>query len=288
MKFGFKPKKRSHSITLSSHNDIETDWSVIKRDLKIANNIRGQMIRSLDEKDSTVFTRLVTQVHKLYDLPEEYDMLHKMVVEEFGTDADIVPGSIGAYFGGCLAQGNIVPRGCSPLCAGSMPLTKETNGENSFCEYPVYLTDGLSGRSIITKMNRVGDSTKALVYVEARDISSFEGFDTGEVDAFTAQGVEEVRLISNDSDPVDLMTGDNTWISLKDIKRRDVNDALVLQTSYSSGWAIFGFVLILVLILVVIYLASSDSSTKSSGSKPSGSKSSGSKSSGSNWFDFGI
>lgn len=252
MKFGPKSiRKRSQSITMQPTIE-NVDWDNIRRDLKMVYSIKEKEIRELEGVDEGLFKRLVTNVKTLYSSPDEYDRFHKIVTETFADHKTLVPGTVGAYFAGCLVSSNVNPKGCSQFCAGAMPLSRETAGENSFCEYPIFLASSSSGRMMITQMNQVDDMTKAIVYVNAKTVEQFEGFSTNEIQAFQAQGIETVKLLSNDLNPVNLMK-DVEWVKVEEVKTRATDDERHMNSG--RAWTIVGIILIALLVLFVIYLA---------------------------------
>lgn len=250
-------KKRSRSITIHSGvaGDVgNIDWEGIKSDLDSIVPRGTQQIRALDKDDDAKFKRLVTRVRSVYESPDEYDKLQKMVVESFGKQADIKPGTVNAYFVGCLADSKIQPKGCNPLCAGAMPLAREAVGNNSFCEYPVFVAETVNGRSVITKMSTVEDMSKAIVYVDASSSDDFSGFTEEERSALSSQGVESVKLVNYKSD---VITSDE-WVPLSKTETRETGDYVVVA-SETSGWTralmIFILALIVLFILYLIYTA---------------------------------
>ena len=255
MNLGSKHQRRRQSITVNYDNirSIESlDWDQVRAKVRSIVPQGSKQIRGLSPVDDTVFKELVHQVRSIYDSPSEYEKLRTIVSSEFGDAKNITPGTVSAYFLGCLGESSVTPKGCNPLCAGAMPLSREIGGENSFCEYPVFLMegDGSSTARSMTMLNQTDDSSRAIVYTSARSLDEFAGFSPAEIQELRERGVDTVRLLSYSSE--DLL-GTDVWKSLTGLKTRDTAD--VSSTSSNRGWVIFGFILIVLLILFVVYLA---------------------------------
>ena len=63
------------------------------------------------------------------DADGTYEKAHASLVEVFGDKKNAEPGSVAKYFVGCLEEvGSDGPVGCSPECAGNVPLPKGPGG----------------------------------------------------------------------------------------------------------------------------------------------------------------
>jgi hypothetical protein len=238
-------RRRSHSISVHAPEQ-NIDWEVIAKDVTSVHEVQDMMIRNLKGDKDALFKRLVSTVRTLYESPDEYERFHKMVVDEFGESDSVTPGTVRAYFTGCLSKSTVLPKGCNPVCAGSMPLPRELEGENSNCEFPIFITSNVNGKTVITKMNDVEDMSKAIVYVDANTPEEFAGFTKSEIDSFVSQGVESMRLISKDG-----TQAFGEWEEARSVK---VCEGRELTAGGYSIWVILAGIAILLLILFIIYL----------------------------------
>ena len=81
----------------------------------------------LPKKDYDLIMKVSDDLVNTYsgDLDGTYEKAHAILVEVFGGKKNAEPGSVAKYFVGCLEEvGSDSPAGCSPECAGNVPLPK--------------------------------------------------------------------------------------------------------------------------------------------------------------------
>jgi hypothetical protein len=258
--FNLSSRKRQTS-TLRMHDMItsppvdEIKWENIGNDLKLMKESSAVAIADLQNENKLRFDRIVSAVRTLYDTPDDYQQFHKLVVNEFGKMQQITPGTVGAYFGGCLASSSMSPRGCSAICAGSVPLNTETDDLNSHCEYPVFLASFKNDGFVFTQMNQSRDMERAIIYIDTMTLAKFQGLTSREKEALKSRGIEQVQLMH-------YMDGENInvsgWISLDVLKDRlehipTINHTPTNEYSSSSNMSVWiGIIVVILLIAALI------------------------------------
>lgn len=272
--FNITSKKRASMLSIDSPRTrhVETDWDDIQRNILYMKEQSAVPISALMGKDEVVFRSLVENVKILYETPDEYSKFHRMVVDSFENQEDIAPGTVAAYFGGCLASSTISPRGCSAICAGSVPLASESEDGNSHCEHPVLLSNYTGRGFTFTQMNQATDTERAFVFINSATVEDFPGFTAGEKTALTEKGITEIRLMYYDGTK-NIELGD--WMGIQQIKDRianvtsDITESISSTTSVikttatiNTSMRVIGVLLIIILIIVLIYMASKMTSKK--------------------------
>lgn len=119
------PDTRNIIVTKGSDGSevININIDDIQNRLRRLRSISESSIKDLNGNNLDDFRALVRYTQLLYDTPA-YKIMYDQVRQIFGNlpKNSIKPGTIAAYFGGCLIQStfNNMP-GCSVICAGSMP-----------------------------------------------------------------------------------------------------------------------------------------------------------------------
>jgi hypothetical protein len=260
-------------MKLDLNEPREADWTAIAGDVRAMKINANTPIADLMGQEEAVFKRLVGIVRELYDIPDEYNKLQEVVGSEFGAQRGIVPGTVGAYFGGCIVNQDISPRGCSAICAGSIPLGFETENLTSHCGHPVFLTTFEAGRGYtFTQMNQSDDDTgRAIVYVNSENMDKFEGFSSSEKQSLVARNIEKVQLmkyVRSTNQSVSL----SDWLDVGQLKDRlerissislGDSDTSVRATEAeketsgnSAAFWIMIVIFIIIIVLAIAYMAS--------------------------------
>ena len=156
-------------------------------------------IRNLDDQLQDDFRTLVNHIRILYGT-ESYPLLSQEVQNAFSDVTNAQPGTVGAYFCGCMISPNMngLP-GCSAICAGSMP----HNGSD-FCQYPVYLALHDSKGYTFTKLNEGSERDQAVVFIDPNswrhNRTTFPGFSDEEKEFLQREGLSNVNLMSYSKD----------------------------------------------------------------------------------------
>ena len=222
-----------------------------KKDLKI---------RKLTGSDKEDFNLMVSYVHLLYGTTY-YNQLYDRVKKHFKNVGSVKPGTVGAYFAGCLttvsshsdsSEGLI--SGCSISCAGSMPLPQDEEGW-SFCDKSVILgekdTNGYSF-SFIKPANSPEDLDPAYLFVESSSLHDFTGFSREEKDYLRDLGCKKVKLIGYKSDSTYSELYQDSK-SIEEIKHRHPRHKKKEGSNTVYYWGL-GIVIFIILLTFLIYL----------------------------------
>lgn len=218
-------------------------------------------IKKLTGADKEDFNLAVSYVHLLYGT-SYYSHLYDRVRKYFEKVTSVKPGTVGAYFAGCLvtvkedsntsnSSSSIIP-GCAIGCAGSMPLPRDEEGW-SFCDKAVILAEkGKDGYifSVVKPANSSEEMDPAYLFVESKSLHDFHGFSKEEKDQIRAFGCNKVKLVGygNDLTYSDLYTEPK---SISDIKHRHVYSH---KKEENNTWKILGIILIILLLLILCFL----------------------------------
>jgi len=127
-----------------------------------------------------------------------YDTLAEMIRANFSNLPTPVPGTIGGYFAGCLADPSSapVPIGCTPACLkGAAPSSSYANQNNiNPCPDTVIVASLVNGSYSFTGLNDE-PSANAILYISQ---PTFSGLSQAEKDKFKEQfpKVNDVTVIS--------------------------------------------------------------------------------------------
>lgn len=212
-----------------------------KKDLKI---------KKLVGQDKDDFDLMISYVHLLYGTAY-YKNLYEKVKTHFKNISSVKPGTVGAYFAGCLVTKNSNVSGCSLGCAGSMPLPKEEEGW-SMCDKAVIMAEkSASGYSfsVVKPAEKDEDMNPAYLFVEGT-LTNFSGFNKYEKENLKAMGCKKVKVIGYSSD----MNYSEIYREPRDVekikhryeKKKNENDSSLL---------VLGVVLFIILLIILCVLA---------------------------------
>lgn len=154
-------------------------------------HIPTNQIDQLVGRDKEDYNSLVLYVNSLYGTPA-YNELATEVENLFGNLQTIVPGTVGAYFGGCLAAEKNKDSTCSAACAGNMPFS------NNFCKYTVIIANKQGSNHSFKTVHDVG-TKEAFIYIQ-----DGQQLTSSDIDHLKNQGIEKVYLTYNPFSPVNL------------------------------------------------------------------------------------
>lgn len=242
-------RQTSHTFTMSPPQEVNA--------LTALRDAWDTPIAELAGSQKTQFWEVFGQVRALYNDPENYSSLYEDIRTKFIANEPgrtITPGTVGAYFGGCLVNSN----GCSAVCAGSAPLPQN----HQFCDSHVFFADfnnGFTFRRVYTAPDVV---ERTIIYVKANNMDEFQGFTQAEKAALEEYSVREVLIMNqHSSNETPRVIGGNDYVPLAEVKARAGTTRAVATTGY-SGWAIFGLIVIIIIICVVIWLIVRESQKK--------------------------
>ena len=128
-------------------------------------------IKNLTGRDKEDFKLMVSYVRLLYGTGY-YEHLHEKVKKYFTDIPNVMPGTVGGYFGGCLVSTSFDDQpGCSLACAGSVPRPKDEEGW-SFCDQAVVFADRDGNRgytfTMLKEPEKPEDLDPCYIFVELR------------------------------------------------------------------------------------------------------------------------
>jgi len=266
----FNPSKYSN---ISSENYAESEEIVTKGHKNILKVDVGKFddlckrfknrldlkIKSLNGQDKEDFNLMVSYVHLLYGT-KYYKHLYERVRKHYANVKSVKPGTIGAYFAGCLVsvkesdsrefESEVSP-GCSATCAGSMPLPKDEEGW-SFCNKAVILAEkGKNGYvfSVVKPAESEEDLNPAYVFVESNSLNDFRGFAKSEKDHLRAMGCKNIHLVGYDSRGANSYDLYGTPKNVSEIKHRHI---YTKRQNQENAILALSIVLIIVFLLLLI------------------------------------
>lgn len=246
----------SIEITPKGHkNKIVIDLSEIEKLCKKFKTKTELKIKELSNQDNEDFKTIVAYTEMIHDT-EYYSDFYEKVRNVFKNVKSVVPGTIGAYFAGCLVttQNGEVNPGCSATCAGSMPLPKDEEGW-SFCDKAVILAEKIANKhnfNVVKPADSESDLDPAYVFIESSSLDTFSGFTKTEKDDLRAMGCEKVHLIGYDthgSQSYDLY-GEPKYVN--EIKHKHVYKPHKKKKE-KSNWVIGVIVIILILLALAAF-----------------------------------
>lgn len=177
----------------------------LRQRLQRLREIHQLNIRTLTGDDKDVFEQITHYVSILYDT-EYYPVIHRMITEVFGDLTSVQPGTVGAYFAGCLLNTSFNDKpGCSVICASSAPPPEGTQSWR-FCDHCViWAVYGPDGKFMFTELNSVPDKTNCYVFIQYDDLKKFPKFSEAEVKALMDYGegdgkIKNINLVSYSQD----------------------------------------------------------------------------------------
>jgi len=240
-----KPKVKKGGTKTDEIEDFDKKLYIMKEN-------RHLNIKELNDL-STIFNEIVTYITGTYETPSLYEEIYNKVkaIFEDVKDEPITPGTILAYFIGCMVSSLIVPSACSALCVGAIP--KIDDIENRVCDYTIYVATFNNDKFTFTMMNDTNNKQDVIIYVTFDNIIQFPGFSTAEKNALESRGVEMVNIISFYPKPGEYNELTSGFLPISDVKMKKEEE------SETNGFyvgviiiSIFAIVLFIVFILFII------------------------------------
>jgi hypothetical protein len=220
---GSKTRQNSEVIATKgiNGNDVFTIEleTITQRLLRLREN-SGRSIRTLTGQLKDDFQALAYYVQLLYD-SSEYEVLFAKIRSIFGDLPNLQPGTVGAYFGGCLNR-NPQMGSCALTCVDAVPPPADNF---RFCDTLVVWAVW-NGRSFgITPINAGSITTenrsRAYIFVEVNNIAQFPGFNAQELAELQRLGITQVQFIHYTSDGRQYTRLTPSFVPLDSVLRRD-------------------------------------------------------------------
>lgn len=226
-----------------------------------------QNIKSLEGKIQNDFRSMISYVNLLYDT-DNYNVIYDIVRDKFKHIKNVKPGTIGAYFVGCLSDVKIngLNPSCTPICTGSMPPSKKYSTQNkwSFCDstvvWGIYDNNSLK----LTLLNSIPNSDKGLLFVNVINPNNFSGLNDTEKLQLRNFGLKYIKILGYNQSGNSYTDITTDYVNLNDIKTRvsiipspilqTVNNTLNNTTKSMPSSNTAMLIIIIVVVLVVLFL----------------------------------
>lgn len=233
---------------------LELNLDDIKSTLTELKANQARFIKALDTNLKAKFDSIVVTIHALYDTPA-YEFVHERIQAVFGDIKVATPGTIGAYFTGCMLQTNFSGNpGCSAVCASGVPPPK-TSSTWPFCDKLTILYDG---DRVFHTLNTVNNASEAFIFMP--DTLLFKGFTQAESNQLKALGVTKVKLTKYASNGTQYQDLINDFVPLEQTVLQEnpnpnpTNEPKPKSSSSDSS-AANATVAILIILLIILIIA---------------------------------
>lgn len=254
-----------NNASTESVSDLNFDINDVRARLNRLRPLAGTPIRRLSGQSADDFRTLIRYTQRLYG-DDAYRVYYDEVRKRFGDVSSVEPGTVGAYFAGCMLPTSFGNKpGCSVICAGSMPPPPNQGpqgpqGQFNFCEYSVILANYDGHKYQFTTLHDSPNKDNLVIFLDGNvgKGKSFPGFNDEEKELLRRYGAKHVNMVkySRDGKNYDEVLGG--FVRLDQAPSRvDVypsgNDPTSTTTGSSSNSGLL-IVLLIILILVVIFI----------------------------------
>lgn len=228
------------------------------KEMKIRSDI---YLMEMSPSVAEVFKGIMNSIKSITVNDEAYHQIINLV-DEYFKDVKAEPGTIGAFFHGCMGRDNFSgPLGCNPKCTGSLPPPGNFEGYTT-CGDPVFTFV----RGNFYDLND-RTSNHAYIYVNTEN---FEGFNVDHVIFLQGKGILEATLIFGKKgyydDITDRMTINNiirysqkmSNMAPKNLEsgKQEVGSTEPTQQSYFWIAVIIIVILLIIAIIIAMYMRS--------------------------------
>lgn len=230
--------------------EVSVNVNEIRAKLKSLKRHEATPIKKLSGHVKEDFDALVSYVAWMHN-SDSYDYLCDEVKHYFTPTQQYKPGTVGAYCGGCLVndKGNFKNKGCTVLCAGSIP-PPYTDPDWEFCHELVIWASYTGNSYNFNTLNEVeNNNNRALIFVEHASANNFRGFSLEEKEELRNHSIDYVKVVHYHPGNKKSMYIDITpdYTELDEIQTRD--NSITEGGDGWSWWIFIGLVLILLIIL---------------------------------------
>lgn len=165
-----------------------TDFSDIRARLQRLRQRPELPLKNLTGQDLLDYQAMIRYTNMVHNTPI-FPQYSAVIRDVFGNLPVYIPGTVGGYFGGCLAQTNYDNPICTPICVGSIPGPGQGN-----CGYKVLTAMYHPTGYEFATLNDV-NSDKALIFAD-----QFSGFTQDEKNTLARKGIKEVNISTFSAD----------------------------------------------------------------------------------------
>ena len=246
-------------VTKGGQEVLRIDLNRLETDLDHLHKKSDVMIKDLDQVSHGKYRRFVSYVQLLYD-SEHYDTLFELIRSKFSNLEKIVPGTVGAYFGGCLVDIKVdrVNPTCVPSVVASVPPSRqfaEQQGKQT-CSQTVFWGFYDKGKFTVVQLKYEEGSNKAILFVNQSSVDEFPGLSDTEKADLAKNGVQKVKIIGYSSNGKDYYNIYDDFIPLSEVKSR-VGNLTANSTSLTPNNITNNFpavILFIIFLLVLIFI----------------------------------
>lgn len=239
--------------------DSDTESSLLNDYLKYFSKNRNKFIKDLTKEEQSKFNQITNLISYTYET-ENYYQVNSLIKSIFSDLDNVIPGTIGAYFLGCLSQSpltvnsNPSKTSCSNLKVDNIEVHSNNNKNWDLCNQTVfwYKDDDL------LILNKIKDSTKTLLFTNYSNYNMFPGLSENQRKILSDHNVREIMIVGciKEKEYVEL----TSWIYLENVKSKVTFNPLISQIpltennthNYDVNTGLF--ILITTVILVIILL----------------------------------
>jgi len=203
-------------------------------------------ISKLEPTQLTAFKSVVESLNLIKSSPEVHNLILNDIKEVLKEVKDYKPGSLAAYFIGCLTDRKFPgPIGCDPKCTASL---MSDDPKFTTCDGIVLIYDEGKFSSLNDKT-----STLAYIYIEGKN---FKGFTNDNITQLMNAGITEAIIIYGGDPEYQEVTQKTPLVKLPQINTTlnntlGQNEPAVSNTASDSG---AGWVILIIVIIIAILL----------------------------------
>ncbi len=227
--------------------EISVNLDAVRNTIKSLLKYAHYRIKDLPDDIGDKFRQFVTVI-ATYHNSDVYDEIFTIIDAETRQLLAVTPGTLGAYFRGCLIPVTFPDNpSCSELCASAFQPPNNSEGWHS-CEYLVVAAEYSHDTGFVFDVIRQGNNP-GYVIVKFNTIEKFPGFSQPEKEALKKTGLKICKLLTvNKNGDVYRDLLDN-FVAVERLPSR----ASHIDTSEGISWGLL-VILAIIVISVLIYI----------------------------------
>ena len=237
-----------------SSSDPDFDIDDIKRAISNLRSHYDYSTTGLTGKLRDDYNYISNFIKRLYNT-STYELLEKMIDENFADLKHADLGTIGQYFIGCRVRTSLSDAnpGCSAVCSGAMP---RKDRFWSSCGNPVIIAENSSDGFKFKHLNKAEDRTHAYVYVNYQTLEDFPGFSKKEKKQLKSFGISHIYIHGYINDDYNYNPFSTESIEVNKVKSRpskkNVADIFGGHSDSEDNGSIWLWLIILIIIIILL------------------------------------
>jgi len=243
-------------ITKGGQKVLKIDIDRLESDLDDLRRKADVMIKDLDPNSRAQYRKFVNYIRLLHDT-DEYDNFFEIIRNKF-KDSPTRPGTVGAYFGGCLAdiKVNGYNSSCVPSVVRSIPPSKQYISEKGIkpCNQTIlwgYLNKDSDILTIAPLHIQVGDDN-ALLFVNSPYKDKFPGLNERDKEEIKRHNIKKVKIIGYSDDGKNYRDITDDYIDLDSVKVRQTQGVKNQTVSDIQKYDNLPMILLLIIFFLVL------------------------------------